>query len=182
MAKQSFIVEPTERASGPVCEASARVPSSLDKELDRRSVLTTAVGLAAVGVLAGSVLGEVGASPTLAAGTTEQGALAPAVVGLADAPTVVVDASLGNDFRLTLAGNRTMGNPSNALSGQQIIFQVTQGTGAPFILTWGSSYEFSTGLPQPALSNAAGQTDLLGFIYNSATGTWLLAAFVNGFN
>jgi hypothetical protein len=46
----------------------------------------------------------------------------------------------------------------------------------------GSNYEFSAGLPQPTLSTAAGQTDLLGFIYNARKGSWLLAAFVNGFS
>ena len=92
-----------------------------------------------------------------------------------------MDASLGNDFRVTIAGNRTMGNPANPSNGQQIIFQVTQGSGGSFTLSWGSSYEFSAGLPQPSLSTTAGQTDLLGFIYNAAKGTWLLAAFVNGF-
>jgi hypothetical protein len=37
-------------------------------------------------------------------------------------------------------------------------------------------------MPQPTLSTSAGQTDLLGFIYNAAKGTWLFAAFVNGFD
>jgi hypothetical protein len=125
------------------------------------------------------------ASPASAAAqatTTEPGAVAPAVVNLTDAVTIAVDASLGNDFRVTIAGNRTMGNPANPANGQQIIFQVTQGPGGAFALAWGSSYEFSADLPQPSLSTTAGQTDLLGFIYNAAKGTWLLAAFVNGFD
>ena len=83
---------------------------------------------------------------------------------------------------VTIGGNRTMGNPSNPADGQQIIFQVTQGAGGSSALTWGSGYEFSAGLPQPTLSTTAGQTDLLGFIYNAAKGKWLLAAFVNGFS
>ena len=108
--------------------------------------------------------------------------MAPAVVVLADAATIAVDASLGNDFRVTIAGNRTMGNPSNPVDGQKITFQVTQGSAGSFTLTWGSGYEFSAGLPQPTLSTTAGQTDLLAFIYNAAKGKWLLAAFVNGFS
>ena len=48
------------------------------------------------------------ASPASAATTTEPGAVAPAVVGLTDAATIAVDASLGNDFRVTIAANRTM--------------------------------------------------------------------------
>lgn len=106
--------------------------------------------------------------------------LAPAVVYLTDAPAIEVDASLGNDFRVTLGGDRTIEAPVNATNGQQIIFQVTQGSG-PFSITWGTGYEFSTALPQPALSTSPGQTDLLGFIYHAAKGTWLLAAFLNGF-
>ena len=133
----------------------------------------------------GAVLTAATASPAAAAAqatTTESGAIAPAVVNLTDAATIAVDASLGNDFRVTIAGNRTMGNPANPSNGQQIIFQVTQGSGGSFTLSWGSGYEFSADLPQPSLSTAAGQTDLLGFVYNAAKGSWLLAAFVNGFD
>ena len=122
------------------------------------------------------------ASPASAATTTEQGALAPAVVGLADAATIAVDASLGNDFRVTIAGNRTMGTPANPTDGQKITFQITQGAAGSAAMAWGSSYEFSTGLPQPTLSTTAGQTDLLGFIYNAAKAKWLLVTFVSGFN
>ena len=107
--------------------------------------------------------------------------MAPTVVSLTDAATIAVNASLGNDFRVTLGGNRTMGTPSAPTDGQQIIFQVTQGTGGPFTVTWGSGYEFSSGLPQPTLSTTAGQTDLLSFVYNAAIGSWLLNAFVKGF-
>ena len=57
-----------------------------------------------------------------------------------------------------------------------------QGSAGSATLTWTPGYEFSTELPQPTLSTAPGQTDLLGFIYNAAKGTWLLAAFVYGFD
>jgi hypothetical protein len=150
--------------------------------VDRRKVLGAALGVASAGVVGGSVLAEAPAAPAGAATTTEQGALAPAVVNLTDAPTIAVDASLGNDFRVTITANRTMGNPTNATGGEQIIFQITQGPGAPFTMAWGDSYEFSTGLPQPSLSSGAGQTDLLGFIYDAASGQWLFAAFVDGFS
>jgi hypothetical protein len=117
----------------------------------------------------------------VAATTVEQAAVAPAVVGLADAATIAVDASLGNDFRVTIAGNRTIANPSNPAPGQQIIFQLTQGPGGGFSVTWDGAFQFSAGLPQPVLSSQPGKTDLLGFIYNAAKGKWLLAAFLNGF-
>lgn len=49
-------------------------------------------------------------------------------------------------------------------------------------MSWGDDYAFSAGLPQPSLSTGAGQTDVFGFMYDAATGKWLLAAFVDGFS
>ncbi|HUJ65522.1 MAG TPA: hypothetical protein VLX59_08295 [Acidimicrobiales bacterium] len=165
---------------------SGRTRSTTDgkgsaETIDRRKILEAALGVAGAGVVGGSVLAGASATPA-AAETTEQGALAPAVVNLTDAPTIAVDASLGNDFRVTIAANRTMGNPTNSTDGEQIILQITQGPGGPFAMSWGDGYMFSSGLPQPSLSAGTGQTDLFGFIYDAATGKWLLAAFVDGFS
>jgi hypothetical protein len=128
------------------------------------------------------VLTEAFSPRASAATTTQSGAVAPAVIALTDAATIAVDASLGNDFRVTIGGDRTMGDPSNPSDGQKITFQLTQGAAGSSTITWGSGYEFSTGLPRPTLSTKAGQTDLLAFIYNAAKGKWLHAAFVNGFS
>ena len=151
--------------------------------LSRRKMFRGAALVAATG--AGAVmLADATASPASAAAmatTVEPGAVAPAVVSLTDAATIAVDASLGNDFRVTIAGDRTMGTPANPSDGQKITFQVTQGSSGSFTLTWGSAYEFSAGLPQPTLSTTAGLTDLLCFIYNATKSTWLLVAFVSGF-
>jgi len=159
-----------------------RSPDS-DETLSRRKIFKGIAGVAAVGA-GGVVLADAAASPASAApqGTTvESGALAPTVVNLADGATIGVDASLGNDFRVTIAGNRAIGTPANPTDGQKITLQVTQGTGGSFTLSWGSGYAFSAGLPQPALSTTAGLTDLLGFIYNAAKGKWLFVALVSGF-
>jgi hypothetical protein len=142
----------------------------------------SAVGVAAAGAAGVSVLAD--ASPAHAAElatTIESGAIAPAVVSLADAPTIEVDASAGNDFRVTIAGNRTVATPVNPTDGQKVTFEVTQGSGAPYTLSWGSGYEFGTGLAQPALSTTAGLTDLLGFVYNQDKEKWLFVAYVSGF-
>lgn len=152
--------------------------------LSRRNIVKGAVGAAA----AGAALSQAVAAPARAARTAllsttvEPGAIAPAVVMLTDGPTISVDASKGNDFRVTLGASRTMANPANPTGGQQIIFQITQGSGGSAAITWGPAYDFSAGLPQPTLSTTAGQTDLLGFIYDAGRSSWLLAAFVNGFS
>jgi hypothetical protein len=167
-------------------QLSTRQPSSGSGDVvSRRRIFKKAVGVVAASAVGGAVLAEITASPASAATqatTVASGGLAPAVVHLTDAGTIAVDASLGNDFRLTIAGNRTMGTPSSPANGDQIIFQITQGTGAPYTITWSSGYQFSAALPQPTLSASAGLTDLLGFVYNATTGTWLLAAFLNGFS
>jgi hypothetical protein len=154
-------------------------------EQSRRSIFVKAVGVAAVGAAGAAVLAEADSSPARAAvqaTTVQQGALAPAVVNLTDAATIAIDASLGNDYRVTIAGNRTVTTPANPTDGQKITIQVTQGSGGSYTLSWSSGFEFSAGLPQQTLSTAAGMTDLLGFIYNAAKGKWLFVAFVAGFS
>jgi len=156
--------------------------SELDRAFSRRKIVTRGIGATVIGAAGGSVLTKLAESPASAATTTQSGAVAPAVVRLTDASTIAVDASLGNDFRVTLSQASTMGNPTNASDGQQILFQITQGSGGPYTLSWGSNYEFGTGLPQPVLSTAAGDTDLAGFVYNATIGEWLLFLSAKGFN
>lgn len=139
----------------------------------------TARAEGAEGTLTTAVTGKVAR-----AGDTMTGHLAPKVVALTDAATIAVDASLGNDFRVTLGGNRTMGVPSNPVDGEKVTFQVTQdGTGSR-TLTWptGSSgnYAFGSGTA-PALSTAAGALDVVAFVYNSAKARWLYLGTTGGF-
>jgi hypothetical protein len=160
--------------------------AGLERTPSRRKVFERAAGVAAAGAAA-SALMEAMAGPALAAGTAEPDtnqfaqAVIPAVVFLTDTATIAVNAALGNDFRVTLGGNRHMGKPANPLQGQQIIFQITQGQGAPHTLIWAARYEFPAGIPEPTLSTQTGQTDLFGFIYNKSRGIWLCAGFVGGF-
>jgi hypothetical protein len=108
------------------------------------------------------------------------GYVAPAVVGLADGPTIAVDAAQGNDFRVTIGGSRTIANPSSAVDGQRITFQITQGSGGNFKVTWSSQYAFG-GAGAPLLSPAGGATDVVGFIYNAALASWLCVGSALGF-
>ena len=157
-------------------EQSRPSPESISRRKVVRKAAAAALGAAGGSVLLGAV------SSGASAEETAKSALAPRVVFLSDVPTVRVDASLGNDFRLTLHASRTLANPTNVVDGQKLIFQITQaGTGSNTI-EWGDRYQFSTSLPQPALSTRVGETDLFGFIYNKAKDRFLLAAFVNGFS
>lgn len=109
-------------------------------------------------------------------GTIIQGSVA-----LVDGTTIAVDASLGNYFRVTLGGNRTMGGPSNALDGQKIIFEIIQdGTGTR-TLAWNAIYTFSTDIPSPTLTTTLNKRDFIGFVYNSTAAKWYCLAVVKGF-
>src|SRR5271155_1532738 len=100
----------------------------------------SAVGVAAAGTGTAVLIDAASAKAAALATTVEAGALAPAVVNLTDAATISVDASAGNDFRLTIGGNRTVSAPANPTDGQKITLQVTQGTGGPYTLSWASAY------------------------------------------
>lgn len=170
----------------PLTSASIPAEASSRRKIFKRAAGATAAVLAAraglTAVFAGSARAADSTMALAESTTIQQSAVGPAVIQLTDAATISVDASLGNDFRVTLGGSRIMSNPVSAENGQQIIFQITQGSSGSATITWGSSYNFSTALPQPSLSTNPGQTDLLGFIYNAASGSWLLVAFVNGFS
>jgi Putative Ig domain len=120
------------------------------------------------------------------AGATFTGWTAPAVVVLTDASTVSINAAAGNDFRLlttsSVGSTRQLNTPTSPVDGQRIDLMVTQpASGGPCTLSYASGYLFSSSLPQPTLSTAAGYTDLLGFIYNAALGKWLFCGYINGF-
>jgi hypothetical protein len=113
-------------------------------------------------------------------GTWLASASAPPVA-LTDAATIAVNAALGNLFRVTLAGNRTLGAPTNPSDGQVISFEITQdGTGSR-TLAYASAYEFSTTLASPTLSTAAGKVDLLSFRYSSVASKWRCTLIDLGF-
>lgn len=92
------------------------------------------------------------------------------VVTLTDAATIVVDASIGNNFRVVLGGNRTLGNPVGLIDGQVINFRLKQdGTGG-HTLAFGSMYTFPSSVA-PVISTAANALDFLSCQYDAAEGT-----------
>jgi hypothetical protein len=119
----------------------------------------------------------------LLSGATMTGYLAPAVVALTfvGSGTTLVNAALGNDFRLTVtASTTTIGNPSNPVDGQRIDFTITQGGAGSFTVAWGGNYDFGAA-GTPTLSTAAGAIDIIGFVYNAAKGKWLALGAAFGF-
>ena len=107
--------------------------------------------------------------------------LPAAAVPLADAASIVIDASAGRLFEVTIAGDRTLAPPVNGAANPLVTLAVTQGAGGSFTLTYSTAFEFSSGLPEPTLSTDAGTTDYLGFVWSAVAGKWRLLSFQGGF-
>lgn len=114
-------------------------------------------------------------------GLTLNGALTQVPVVLTDAATIAVNAALGNHFRVTLGGNRTLGNPTGALDSQMLLFELIQdGTGSR-VLSLGNKYALGTDIAAVTLSTAANKRDFLGVIYNSTADLFYVVSLVKGY-
>jgi len=79
---------------------------------------------------------------------------------LVDAATIATNCDLGNVHNVTLAGNRTLGAPTNAQGGATYIWAITQdGTGSR-TLAYNAVFKFPGGTA-PTLSTTAGAVDIL---------------------
>jgi hypothetical protein len=107
--------------------------------------------------------------------------LAVAPTTLADASTIATDASLGNHFRVTLSGNRTLGNPTNPVDGQKIIWEFIQDVIGSRTITLGANFVLGTDIASTALTATANKRDFLGAVYNATTGKWYVIAFTKGY-
>jgi len=106
-------------------------------------------------------LGEVQATDNI------DGTLAPTITALTDGATITPDFSDSTNFSVTLGGNRTMANPTNIVPGQSGSIFITQdGTGSR-TLSWGSYWDFSTGVA-PTLSTAANAVDRVDYIVRTS--------------
>jgi uncharacterized protein YaiE (UPF0345 family) len=90
------------------------------------------------------------------------------IYALTDGATITPDFSLGNNFSVTLGGNRTLANPSNMTVGQSGVIYVTQdGTGSR-TLSYGTYWKFSGGTA-PTLTTTASATDALFYVVRTST-------------
>jgi hypothetical protein len=104
----------------------------------------------------------------LAAAQTFTAAQRGSVVALTDGATITPDFAAGNNFSVTLAGNRTLANPSNLTAGQAGTIVITQdGTGSR-TLAYGSNWKFPGGTA-PTLTTAAGSVDVISYYVESAS-------------
>ena len=94
---------------------------------------------------------------------------------LTDGATITPDFDAGQNFSVTLAGNRTLANPTNIDAGQTGSIFITQdGTGSR-TLSFGSYWDFAGGTA-PTLSAAAGAVDRIDYIVRAGTSIHAVAS------
>jgi len=90
------------------------------------------------------------------------------IQALTDGTNITVDFNVGQNFTVTLAGNRTLDNPNNCVAGQVgSIFVVQDSTGSR-TLAYGTSWDFAGG-EAPVLSTDAAAIDRIDYIVHTST-------------
>ena len=90
------------------------------------------------------------------------------ITTLTDAASITSDFAVGNNFLVTLGGNRTLAAPSNAVAGQSgSIYIIQDGTGSR-TLGYNTVFQFVSATV-PTLSTGAGDVDMLVYMARSAT-------------
>ena len=101
-------------------------------------------------------------------GQTVTGGVRGNVVTLTDASSIAFDMDDGVNATVTLAGNRTLANPTNVTVGQSgVIFVKQDGTGSR-TLSFGSYWSFASGTA-PTLTTTASALDAIAYSVESTT-------------
>ena len=88
---------------------------------------------------------------------------------LTDSETIDWDAANGANATVTLAGDRTVANPTNIIAGQTYKLIVEQDeTGGHCITGWGSYFTFQDDVA-PTFAEPTGMVDILEFYASSST-------------
>ena len=98
---------------------------------------------------------------------------------LTDATSIAVDFALGNNFVVTLGGNRTLAAPTNAVAGQSGQIHIIQDSTGSRTLAYNSAYQFVSGTA-PTLSTGASDVDIL--VYSTRSSTTIDAALLKNFD
>lgn len=131
-----------------------------------------------------STVAVLGTAQTFTAVQTYSAARIGTPVALSDGANIATNAALGNYFRVTLGGNRTLDAPTNAVDGQQIVYEFIQdGTGSRTLTLASGTGGFilGTDITSTTLTTTASKTDYMTCVYNSTAQRWRVVGFVKGF-
>ena len=156
--------------------ATARTNLGLGSIATQAASSVAITGGSVNGTTVGASTASTGAFTTLSASGTAtfSGAMSATanaymqIDALTDAATIAVDMSVGNNFSVTLGGNRTLGNPTNLTAGQSGVIFITQdGTGSR-TLAYSSYWDFPS-QTAPTLTTTANAVDVLVYTVRSST-------------
>ncbi len=109
--------------------------------------------------------------------TTDEVYNALAEVTLTDAATIAVDMNAFINAIVTLADNRTLGQPSNAKIGQTGRIRIVQDGSGNRTLGYHADWKFESGV-DPTLTTTAGATDIL--FYDVIAANFIYATLIKG--
>jgi len=90
------------------------------------------------------------------------------ILTLTDAASITSDFAKGNNFLVTIGGNRTLAAPSNAVAGQSGSIYIIQDGSGSRTLGYNTVFQFVSATV-PTLSTGAGDVDMLVYMARSAT-------------
>lgn len=102
-------------------------------------------------------------------------------VALTDAATIATDATKGDWFYVTLGGNRTLGNPTGAVDGQKITFELIQDATGSRTITLDTKFQLGVGLSAIVLTTTANKRDFMLAMYRSTTDKFYVTSFADGY-
>ena len=97
-----------------------------------------------------------------------EGRFAVEIATLTDAATITPDFGANQNFTVTLAGNRTLANPSNLVVGQTGSISIVQDSTGSRTLSYGTSYDFAGGTA-PTLTTTASAVDRIDYVVRTST-------------
>ena len=101
------------------------------------------------------------------------------IVTVTDAACISVNFALGNNFLVTLAGNRTLKAPANCTAGQTGNFYVIQDSTGSRTLSYNSAWQFVSAAA-PTLSTGASDVDIL--VYSARSASTIDSALLKNFD
>ena len=102
------------------------------------------------------------------------GAARATITSLTDATSITIDFDTAQNFAVTLAGNRTLENPTNIDPGQTGSIFVIQDTTGGRTLSFGSVWKFAGGTA-PTLSTGTSATDRIDYVVQTSTAVHAVA-------
>jgi hypothetical protein len=95
---------------------------------------------------------------------------------------LTTDANVANIFDVTLTGNTTLANPTNASNGKTLRWRIRQDGSGNRTVTLGNKFNIPDSATSPLpFSTDAGKMDILAATYHADRDKWDVVSFVPGY-